>query len=322
MSERPIDDVLAPSPRVVGVADDSGRPRRRLFVRSAVVAGIVIGGVAVGFWLLGSRLIAPAPRTIGPPQSRLSCEDFALDAATGVVRGWHARRPDAKAVAVLLHGLRGDRRQMLSRAEWLHRIGFACVLPDLPAHGESDGGVITFGPAEADAARAAIAFAREQHPGLPVAVIGYSLGGAAAVLACAEPDAPTIDALVIEAVFPTLEDAIDNRMRSQFGGLASVVGTPLKWQLRPRLGFGVGDVRPAAVIDRVGCPVLVISGEDDPYTTAANSRTLFEAAAEPKSLWLVPGLGHADPESFDRRGYRKRVGRFLERLTDPRPAVR
>ena len=313
MSERPTEDVLSPTPRVVGVAGDSDRPRRRLVVRLAVAAGVVIGGLAAAFWLLGSQLIAAAPRTIGRPQTRLPCEDFAVDAPTGIVRGWHVRRPDAKAVAVLLHGLRGDRRQMLSRAEWLHQAGYACVLPDLPAHGESDGDAVAFGHDEADAVRAVIAFARKKHPDRPVAVVGYSLGGAAAVLAF-EKDPPRIDALVIEAVFPTLEDAVDNRMRSNFGGLAAFVGTPLKWQLRPRLGFGVDDVRPFDVVSRVGCPILVISGEDDPYTTADDTRTLFESAAEPKSLWLVPGLGHGDPEAFDRRAYRRRVGRFLRPL--------
>ena len=310
MPESTIEDAFARKFRIVGVADAADRPRRRLIVRLSVVAGILIGGVAVGFWLLGSQLIAPAPRTIGPPRTRLPCEDFAVDTPTGVVRGWHISRPDAKAVAVLLHGLRGDRRQMLSRAEWLHQAGYACVLPDLPAHGESDGDAITFGHDEAMAVREIIAYAREKHPELPVAVIGYSLGGAAAVLAFRD-DPPQIDAVVIEAVFPTLEDAIDNRMQSNFGGLAAFVGTPLKWQLRPRLGFGVDAIRPADVIDRVGCPVLVISGEDDPYTSAANTRTLFEAAVDPKSLWLIPGLGHGDPEAFDRRTYRRRVGRFL-----------
>lgn len=84
---------------------------------------------------------------------------------------------------LLLHGVRSDRTQMLGRARFLNREGYAALLIDLPAHGQSTGDRITFGAREAAGAKAALEFLRRESPGERIAVIGVSLGAAAAVLA-------------------------------------------------------------------------------------------------------------------------------------------
>jgi fermentation-respiration switch protein FrsA (DUF1100 family) len=39
---------------------------------------------------------------------------------------------------------------------------------------------------------------------------------------------------------------------------------------------------------------------------------LYEAAEEPKELWLLEGAGHCDAYFADREAYCRRVGVFLE----------
>ncbi|MFO0940401.1 MAG: hypothetical protein U0930_06500 [Pirellulales bacterium] len=77
---------------------------------------------------------------------------------------------------------------------------FSTVLIDLQAHGESSGEIITLGHLEKHDVVAAVEFAKLHHPNEKVAVIGYSLGRAAAKLA----GPMQIDALIVEAVYSNI----------------------------------------------------------------------------------------------------------------------
>lgn len=41
-------------------------------------------------------------------------------------------------------------------------------------------------------------------------------------------------------------------------------------------------------------PVLIVHGDRDEYFPADHAEQLFAAASQPKELWIVPGLGHAE----------------------------
>jgi fermentation-respiration switch protein FrsA (DUF1100 family) len=71
---------------------------------------------------------------------------------------------------------------------------------------------------------------------------------------------------------------------------------------------------PVDAIGRVApCPVLIIQGTADRIVDPSMAKQLFDAAAEPKELWLIDGLGHT--EAFDELPdqARPRVLRFFEK---------
>jgi pimeloyl-ACP methyl ester carboxylesterase len=41
-------------------------------------------------------------------------------------------------------------------------------------------------------------------------------------------------------------------------------------------------------------PLLIVHGDRDEYFPPDHAEQLFEAASQPKELWIVPGLGHAE----------------------------
>jgi len=267
-----------------------------------------LGGVGLlgTSWWLGGRLTAPAHAEIGPPPADFPAEVIEIPIPRSApVHGWWRGGEPGAGVVVLLHALRDDRRAMLRRARLLAEAGVGTLLVDLRGHGETVGRRISFGLAEAVDAHAAVAFARARAAGERLGAIGFSLGGASALLGSSPID---VDALVLEAVYPSLVEAIEARIAMRLGrGLAKLLTPLLVAQVRPRLGAPLAALRPIDGIRRLRGPVLVAAGTRDPKTPLHQSRRLFAAAPEPKELWEVEGAAHEDFLDAEPEGYRRRV---------------
>jgi fermentation-respiration switch protein FrsA (DUF1100 family) len=125
------------------------------------------------------------------------------------------------------------------------------------------------------------------------------------------------EAVVLEAAYATIEEATHNRVAFRVGSAAHLLTPLLLLQLRPRIGASRDSLQPIASIGKLPCPVLIISGTEDPYTPVDETERLFAAAKEPKELWLLRGARHQDLYRYDRIGYREHVLGFLDRHLTP-----
>ena len=266
-------------------------------------------GLAVSWHVAGS-LVAPCPRAIGMPPSDLLAETVQIPNSSGsLLSGWYAAQDESKGAVLLLHGIHASRLQMLDRARMLKKEGYSVLLIDFRAHGESPGQSITVGHEERCDVTAALDFLCRMQPEQRVAVVGVSMGGAAAILA--QSDA--IDALVLESVYPSISEAVENRVRRRVGLLEPIATWLLLTQLRVRLGISPDDLRPIDAIQKIVCPVLVMSGAEDKHTTLAETQRMFYRAPSPKELEVFPGVGHKDLFNSNPKKYRERVLGFLEK---------
>ncbi|NNE23812.1 MAG: alpha/beta fold hydrolase [Rhizobiales bacterium] len=265
--------------------------------------------VAVGLFYLGSQATKRLDATVIAPPADLPVREITLvDANQRGVKGWAIDVHPNRGAVLLLHGIRSDRRSLVERARFLSRAGYAVLMIDLAAHGESDGEKITFGYQEADSVVAATTYARQAWPDKKLAVIGQSLGGAAAIFAAQRAKA---DAYVLEAVYSTLREALENRLAIRLDRAGHYMAPLLLWQVSWRLGFEPDALSPSGKIQQLEAPVLIVTGENDRRTTIANAKTLFANAREPKTFWTVPGARHQDFHLFDPAEYEQRILTFL-----------
>ena len=131
--------------------------RHRRFVALAVRHGVV---TRAAVWS-GCFMARPAmTRALAIP-SELAVRPVSFSSRSGsTIKAWLLRGTPGVGAVLLLHGVGDNRTSMVARARVLHQAGYAVLLPDFQAHGESAGSFITFGALESFDAEAALAFLR------------------------------------------------------------------------------------------------------------------------------------------------------------------
>jgi fermentation-respiration switch protein FrsA (DUF1100 family) len=285
----------------IGPSAEKTRTIRRVVVLAALWAAS------------GCVLASPNRAHVGAPPPDLDAVSVAFASASGsIIHAWYARGTAHGGAVLLLHGVGANRTQMLGRARFLHGLGFTVLAPDFQAHGESPGEHVTFGARESLDAAAALDFLHHTVPDERVGVIGVSMGGAAALLG---PGPLAANAFVLESVYPTIRQALGNRLDTwlgPFGGVARLF-TPMVLNIVGNdIGVAESELQPIDRIARLNAPLLLISGTQDPYTPIVEAESLFAHARGPKTYWAVNGARHEDLHAYDPVQYERRVGEFLE----------
>ena len=283
--------------------------RRRTLIAATAAGGLLAG--AGGALAVGDAMTRPALRAAGEPPPALRAVPVRFDSSTGgSVAGWFAPGRPGRGAVLLLHGVRGSRHAMTARSLFLHRLGIATLAIDLPGHGESPAPRITFGANESHGVAAALAWLGQRCPGERIGVVGVSLGAASLVLARPEPPPA---AVVLESMYPTIEEAVADRLAIHVGAPAAMLAPALLRQMPWRLGVATAQLHPIDALPSLRSPLLIAAGDVDRHTTLAETERLYAAArAADKSLWIVSGAAHVDLHAYAPAEYERRIGGFLE----------
>lgn len=209
---------------------------------------------------------------------------------------------------VLAHGftLNWQHEAVWKAASRMNTFG-GVITFDFRGHGRS-GGVSTVGDKEINDVQVAVGYARELGY-RQIVTVGFSMGasivlrhggligGTDAVVSVSSPGR-----WYYRGTRPMrlVHLAIEHRA----GRLVS------RTMLKTRISNGKWDPVPlppdeaAARISPV--PLLVVHGDKDDYFPVDHAQRIFDAAREPKELWIVPGFAHAEsaagPDLLDRIG--------------------
>nr|WP_002637153.1 alpha/beta fold hydrolase [Myxococcus hansupus] len=264
---------------------------------------VAAGYLVVNGHRIGQGLLHPRPVAVQRPTPELpGLEDVSFTTMDGVtLRGWYLPSRNRAAV-VLVHGFADNRAQLLFEARTLSAAGYGVLLFDLRAHGESGGDTVTWGDRERRDVTAALDFVSRRPDVDParLGLFGFSMGGTTSLLVASE-DA-RVKAVAAAGAYPALEADI----YSGYGKWGALSAQPVLWTLQ-RAGVAVDAVRPIDGMCRLGGrPLLLVNGDVDPDAPSKLQASLFQAACEPKSLWVVEGAGHGQyarvaPEEYARR---------------------
>jgi pimeloyl-ACP methyl ester carboxylesterase len=192
---------------------------------------------------------------------------------------------------------------------------------DFRGHGRS-GGLSTLGDLEIRDLEVAVAYAR-QLGYTRVAAVGFSMG--ASIVLRHAGLVGGVDAVVSVSGPGRWYYRGTKRMRQvhllvEHGLGRFVTRRLLNTRISPE-GWKLVPVPPAEAAAQVSpVPLLIVHGEQDQYFPPEHARQLYTAAREPKELWLLPGVGHA--ESACSQELVDRIAGWLDQATSEAGAAR
>ena len=279
----------------------------------------------IGYPLLRSYILAHPFRYVDElDQAKTGQEvERVTFAATDGIKlvGWFVPGDGNGATIVVSHGSGGNGPGTYPLVAFLNQAGYHLFLFDHRAHGQSGGKSTTFGPREVRDLVGAVAYLRTR-PDVnadAIGAIGCSMGSGIVIGAAAEE--PAIKAVVAESAYADLGQVWD---RFGYVGLRNTSiswswGKPMQLATWIWTGEWIARFKPEQIIDRISPrAVLIIHGDQDPSAcTVDDARRLYQAAQQPKELWIVPGAGHCAARALYPEEYQARVVSFFDRMTAP-----
>ncbi|MHA3774580.1 alpha/beta hydrolase [Verrucomicrobiota bacterium sgz303538] len=189
---------------------------------------------------------------------------------------------------VLLHGRKGRKEDLLPVAERFCAVGFRCILPDLPAHGESPVETVHFATSDVEAKlpEAVLSEASTQFgfPQKPAVLWGMSMGGAFAIRSAAVSP-QRWSALIVVSSFDSLSGVIDGQLHWA-GPAIPILRNAVAAVTALRGGLRLANARPVDWASAVKIPVLVAHGDRDTLIPLERGKTLFDSFGSPNKRWI------------------------------------
>lgn len=192
--------------------------------------------------------------------------------------------------------------------------GYAMLLVDERAHGDSEGQYVGFGCLDReDALRWARYGEKLMGPGCRIWMHGISMGGAAVLMAGGLELPSSVKGIIADCAFTSAWDVFSHVLKNQY----HLWPEPILWaadrMARKRAGYSLAQCNAAEEARRFRVPVLLIHGGEDSFVPCSMCREIYNNCPPGKrDILIVPGAGHA--EAYYKAGdiYEEKLTQFLE----------
>jgi alpha-beta hydrolase superfamily lysophospholipase len=314
------------------IKDAKTAKRKNKNIKSKVALGAVAGlgvvafGVRAALQRLAIRLVTEPDRANNnetPTQYNLPFEEVWFNSRDDIrLHGWFIPANEAKATIILGHGHTSSKEPWLDIAQFLWQSGYAIFMFDFRGHGRSGDAGVSISYQERMDVHGAVDYLVGRGE-TRLGMYGFSMGAAIGIIATAEN--PHIKAMIADSSFAYLGSSVAVRIQLMQPWVPDWLARPLAaftvrtvsnhfgyhHKLADPITF-VGDIAPR--------PIFILHGELDDITPVSNAYQLYEAAHEPKELWIQMGLAHSC--GFGELGdiYRERILEFLAKVQWETPA--
>jgi uncharacterized protein len=234
----------------------------------------------------------PIPLDMPPPRWAGGAREIWVDAFDGVrIHGLWWPPPVGRPTVLFLHGNAQEVYSWSPVRDDLAALDCGMLLIDYRGYGKSEGK-----PGEAglyaDGRGSLRWLRREGVDPAETVLFGKSLGGA---VACEIARGVELKGLILESTFTSLASVAENLF--PFARGHTVKNTAYN---------------SISKLPEIRCGLLVIHGSADTLIPVREGKALFEAAGEPKDLFIVSGAGHNDVSIVAGPGYGRRIREWLD----------
>lgn len=313
--------------------------KRILIALAIVVVVLVVATIGGSFYMLNYALAPDAERTDTAKSFRKLVEKHPevkpwLDSLKqyGALRDTFINMPSGERhhgyfvrqasdstttkqpVAIVIHGWRDNAIKFMTIARIYEQAGCHVLMPDLHAHGLSEGESVQMGWKDRKDILHWMSVATELFGAEDFIIHGVSMGAATTMCVSGEklPDDVKNARFIEDCGYTSVWDEFKYELAEEFdlAPFPLLYATSLLCKIK--YGWSFGEASPIKQVKKCPYPMLFIHGDNDTFVPSWMVHPLYEAKQGEKELWITKDTKHARSYKDYAEEYSNKVKEFIK----------
>ncbi len=193
-------------------------------------------------------------------------------------------------------------------------MGWNGVMPDLHAHGQSEGSMIQMGWRDRQDVLEWAADAHQRFGSDTIMLHGISMGAATVMCVAGEEVPSYIRAFVEDCGYTSVWDEFSHQLSERFLLPAFPLLYTTSALCKLQLGWSFGEASPEKQLSYSTSPMLFIHGSEDTYVPTEMVYELFASHGGQREMWVAKGSAHAKAYTDHHDKYTRQVLLFWKHV--------
>lgn len=226
------------------------------------------------------------------------------------------QKPGRKKIVICFHGYTGEGlSNHVAIADYFLKHGYAMLLPDARAHGESEGEYIGFGCLDRQDALNWINWAIQKcGEDVSILLYGTSMGGATVLMTSGLELPANVKGIVSDCGFTSPKEVFTHVLNHMYHlpAFPAIQGADL--MNKKLAGYGMDECNAKREVQKAKVPILFIHGSADTFVPCSMCEEIYENCRSPKRKLIIEGAGHAESYYKDMKTYEDALTKFAEEI--------
>lgn len=212
---------------------------------------------------------------------------------------------------IAVHGYTSEGINMSTYAKHYYDNGYNVLIPDLRAHGLSEGNYIGMGWDDRLDIISWINYILNENPNAEIILHGVSMGAATVLMTSGEEIPSNVKAIVADCGYTSVWDEFAYQLDDLFSlpefpilNVSSIVA-------KIRAGYFLGEASSLKQVKNSKTPILYIHGDKDDFVPYYMMEELYNATSSEKEMLTIEGAEHAKASEVDPETYWNTVNNFI-----------
>lgn len=221
-----------------------------------------------------------------------------------------------KKAVICFHGYTSKgMSDYIGLSDYYLKRGYAMLLPDARAHGESEGEYIGFGCLDRKDALVWIHWLiQEVGEDVEIVLHGTSMGGATVLMTSGLELPAQVKGIVSDCGFTSPKEVFTHVLNSMYHLPAFPVIQGADIMNKKLAGYGMDECNAKREVAHAKIPILFIHGSNDTFVPTHMCNEIYDCCASPKKKLIVEGAAHAESYYKDTEKYEQALNEFFDEI--------
>lgn len=215
--------------------------------------------------------------------------------------------------AIVVHGYTSEGETVSSKAKHFHDMGYNVLVPDLRAHGKSEGHYIGMGWDDRLDIINWINIIVKDNPNSEIILHGTSMGAATVLSTSGESLPSNIKAIIADCSYTSVWDEFTYQLKALFDLPSFPVMNLSNIVTMIKAGYSLKEASPIKQVAKSKTPILYIHGDKDDFVPYYMMDQLYNATSSQKSKLTIKNAAHGKAALVNPNLYWNTVSDFLDK---------